>query len=453
MIDQAAEKGLNREKLLRLRLQVAAREGDLQKQRRLLQGFLEGEDTPPAWALTELAAIDMSIGDGAAACRAVERVVAVNPGDAKARRLAAAAAFAAGNVEGAAGHYEALLKMDPQDSRLFARFIQVSTRGSSMHRAVELFRDALDRGIADPLVIREALQLPLPPDVAKRLVSWARSVGPQASPDQRTTASAVLSWFGEPLPRHPLNAGSGSHFPDWADDAPRDAELKRPLIEENPEAEVMVARAEFPVATVVVFTGLGDRMILPIKLFDRYLAALNVNAIYLRDFSRLLYNQGIASIADDFDGAVEYLKSLLEELNAERVVTIGNSAGGYAALRYGLALHAAVILGFGAPTNLTKDFLADDGRARIIANRLQNLPGDALDIRPMVRAARGQTRIHLLYGETMRQDERHALYLRGEPGVMLHPIPGAGEHAVVGLLAQQGKLMSLLRQHLLAEYA
>jgi hypothetical protein len=53
----------------------------------------------------------------------------------------------------------------------------------------------------------------------------------------------------------------------------------------------------------------------------------------------------------------------------------------------------------------------------------------------------------------MTQDARHARYLQGERGVTLHALPNARAHAVMSILASEGKLMALFREHVLGEAA
>lgn len=205
-----------------------------------------------------------------------------------------------------------------------------------------------------------------------------------------------------------------------------------------------MAEGQASEAIALVFTGLADQAMFPLPIFDRYLATLNLTAVYLRDHNRLLYNNGISSLASDFAGTVKSLHSLVSDLGTRRLITIGTSAGGYAAIRYGLALDAECIVGFSAPTNLTADFLADDGRGRAVARRLQTLPADALDALPLIQARERPTPIHLVYGEDMREDRRHALHLEGASGVNLHPLPGVDIHGSLGVLAQEKKLLPFL---------
>lgn len=318
------------------------------------------------------------------------------------------------------------------------------------NKIVSLIREELNRQVANPDILKTIEPAKLPNALNKEILLWARSVGAEAPAEKKEIAARLLVINGNAIPPHlskpTINnkSNKGSKFYDWLDHAPIDSELKRPPLAKYGDSEIIVAGEQATGEIALVFTGLADQAMFPLPIFDRYLAALNLTAIYLRDHSRLLFNNGIASVAPDFAGTVEYLRNLVSRLGARRLITIGASAGGYAAIRYGLALDATCIVGFSAPTNLRADFLADDGRGRAVAKRLQTLPADTLDVLPLILAKERETPIHLVYGEDMREDRRHALYLKDTPGVKLRPLPGVKVHASIEVLAQDKELLPFL---------
>ena len=208
------------------------------------------------------------------------------------------------------------------------------------------------------------------------------------------------------------------------DDCPPDNALRRPVIEDDGRADVITARGSRSTA-VVVFTGLAGRMTMSLPLFDRYLAELDLTAIYLRDRRRLGYFGGVESLGRDYDETLMRLKELAFDLGAHRAHTIGSSAGGIGAVVYGMDLRARSVLGFSAPTSLGDSVLEFDRRAVNFAQRLlRQVPADRRDLRARIQAAKSATRIDLYYGHAFAEDRQHAKALEGARGVSLHPVSG-----------------------------
>ena len=87
------------------------------------------------------------------------------------------------------------------------------------------------------------------------------------------------------------------------DDCPPDEALKRAPIEDDGSDDFIVARGGRKTA-VLVFTGLADRIGMPLPIFDRYLAELDLSAIYLRDKKRIGFFHGVATLGEDYDQPV-----------------------------------------------------------------------------------------------------------------------------------------------------
>jgi len=62
------------------------------------------------------------------------------------------------------------------------------------------------------------------------------------------------------------------------------------------------------------------------------------------------YNYGLADISEDITSTVEYFRPIIEKY--KKVIFIGNSAGGYAALMYGSILNINSIIAFNPPTKM-----------------------------------------------------------------------------------------------------
>lgn len=229
----------------------------------------------------------------------------------------------------------------------------------------------------------------------------------------------------------------------------------REVLRDDRRAEIQLAAGDPGAPVVIVFTGLADKVSVPLNTMDRLLAARGLNAIYCRDFSRRMYVHGIESLGPDAAGTADALRSLLEKLDATRVFTLGNSVGGHGAIHYGLRLKADAVLSYAGPTNATSGFLSTfDERAAVVARKLNRHPiADELDLKPLAAGCDGRVQIHLIYGAGMPQDRVHAKHLAGVPGVHLHGDPECADHDVLSHHIANGKFVTLLEQVVLGSPA
>jgi len=115
-------------------------------------------------------------------------------------------------------------------------------------------------------------------------------------------------------------------------------------------APVMVEPGRDPSVVVIAFTGDGQKLMLPVYEFFDTTKSLGYSRILLRDQYRQRYDCGIDALRPDFPSLIAYLRQEVERLKAKKVLCIGTSSGGYAALRAGHQLGADYVHAFGPRT-------------------------------------------------------------------------------------------------------
>ncbi len=185
---------------------------------------------------------------------------------------------------------------------------------------------------------------------------------------------------------------------------------------------------------------------MPLPLFDRYLAASGVTAVYLKDFRRPSYLRGIASLGEDYAAPLRALRGLRERLPAKRWCAIGYSAGGSAAIRYGVDIGADRVVSIAGQTHRARGAVAKLERgSRIVSGRLEaSFSGEELDLRGFLTARRYSSRIEVVYAESAPRDRVHAEHLLGVSGVNLHPVAGCDDHELLRWLALHDDLRAML---------
>jgi tetratricopeptide (TPR) repeat protein len=355
-----------------------------------------------------------------------------------------------GDAEAAIAFCQQLIANDPSQVLWIKTLTRLLVDAGERLQAEQVIRNALRDGYACAELCSFACKMILPIDIKQLLWHWANQVGQQSTAEEQITAANIkLGLSGESFCSLQGGDNTDSTILNMQTkfNVPADNELKRPLLQDKME-EITIATAATTDTIVIVFTGLANRTGMPLVILDRFFAKLNVSTVYLRDPTRLLFNNGVSALGNCFDSSVAYLKELIAESGASNVVSFGISAGGFAAIRYGLALKANLIIGFGAAVNLRAEFLKDDGRAKIIVKRLQGLSANILDLKPLIQASAGNIPIHLYYSEHMPQDTLHAKHIEHEPGVVLHELKNEREHNILGLFAEKGELFDILDSHL-----
>lgn len=185
---------------------------------------------------------------------------------------------------------------------------------------------------------------------------------PQTRADPR-----VLDWliaYGTPrLIARLREALVGGGSEQWAIRAllriPTDQLLPREYI--TPDYQQFQTRSH-PRTALVCFTGNALRLNVPVQLFHCIAANRFDLIIYLRDFKRCSFTQGIPGIARDQDELHALLRSRIP-MDC-RIAVIGTSGGGFAAVRFAERVGAERLAMFSPPLRL-KDERAVEGEARV----------------------------------------------------------------------------------------
>jgi pimeloyl-ACP methyl ester carboxylesterase len=224
---------------------------------------------------------------------------------------------------------------------------------------------------------------------------------------------------------------------EQAPPAPSDPDFARFL--DDVSAPVQLVRRRDADTLLLGFCGAGTgrQLGMPVNLMHRWFGQLGVHVAYLRDFRRDNWEAGADGLGETYADAVEALRQRASELGVRRILSFGNSFGGYLALRVGLDIGAEAVLVVGGPTNTTLEFAGELPRSGI-------RPG--LDLRPLYAAAGVRApRVHLVYSADHASEKAHALHMAGLAGVTMAGVAGRSEHGAVRYLVERGRLADHLQ--------
>lgn len=199
----------------------------------------------------------------------------------------------------------------------------------------------------------------------------------------------------------------------------------------------------------IVFSGLrrspGE---VPGFAFRRIMADLPAKRLFVRDFKKAWYLRGLHTLTRGVPDTVEFFKNEMRDIAAQRVVMVGHSLGGFAAMLYGALLGVDSVHAFSPQTfiSLRQRVRNRDHRWNRYALKLPFLtPASYRDLLPWLRASKTRTQFHLHYAKDSPLDTVHALRVQSLPGVSLHA-HAEGRHRLVTVLRDSGALRPLLEE-------
>jgi pimeloyl-ACP methyl ester carboxylesterase len=196
---------------------------------------------------------------------------------------------------------------------------------------------------------------------------------------------------------------------------------------------------------IIVFTGLGPRFWLSLMVLHAFLKRLGTHIIYLTDLRYFIFFDGLETVAKGYRGLLEALLDTARSLGAEDIHIMGNSAGGYVALRYAMDLHAKTFLGTSIRTDLSLGSTLPLG-SFFDDPALDAYPHMRVDLKPLLARSAWPERIMLFCGEQNPVDLPHAMHLAYLPNVELTLLGSYVDHDVIAGLLGRGQLDAVLKR-------
>jgi hypothetical protein len=215
--------------------------------------------------------------------------------------------------------------------------------------------------------------------------------------------------------------------------------------EDDPTQEIQVVKRAGAKAVLLLFGDLTHRLGAPIGAIHRWMGRLPVSLVYLRDFRRLFFLDGIPSLGVGRSQAVARLREITSALGCGSVLCYGFSMGGFPALHYALDLGAEAALGIGGLYSVP----AGVPRARPLEPYFQHpVSKTSVALRDLYEAAARVPRAALVYGDENERDRDRALYMAGLPSVTFRPVKGYAHHHLVIELIRRGEFGDVLKSGL-----
>jgi hypothetical protein len=194
-----------------------------------------------------------------------------------------------------------------------------------------------------------------------------------------------------------------------------------------------------PRVLVYAFTGVAQRMMLPLAPFMQGLPADRCDVVVLRDPNRLGFLNGVAGYATDLPSLAARIAAELPVSGHAASVCIGTSSGGAPALAFGQLMGARLALSLGGL------------HPRTMRLRNAEAPLDRFAFEKLRAAAPPPaTRLVCAHGEDFHRDcVRSRLLAMTVPGCEVLAVRGVALHGVVAGLFQHNALARFMEEVLL----
>ena len=192
---------------------------------------------------------------------------------------------------------------------------------------------------------------------------------------------------------------------------------------------------------VYSFGGMETRLGMPPAEFMRSLESFDVEQVFFKDFFQCWYQKGLLSYTDNLIDTIEWLKNFKKENGHEKVITVGTSAGAYAAIVFGVAIKARKIIAFGPQTKIETK----------IKNRLEikkqwyDTHKLFLDLNVFLSNQKEIPPIEIYFGEQCLPDKVEAENIENYKEVCLYPVKDTHSHAISKVLKDRGELGQILQ--------
>lgn len=176
------------------------------------------------------------------------------------------------------------------------------------------------------------------------------------------------------------------------------------------------------------------------------LCRMNANSIYLYDHQYMNFAFGVRHFGTTVRQTDVALMQYFDDWGVNKIITIGYSAAGFAAINRALALNAYASVTFSPFTTFADKHYQQDGRGNAIIDRFKKLAPDLLiDLVPLLARRDPALKLVCFYARGIPKDVWQAERVRGLPDTYALAVD-LETHAILGHLIVVGTFDILMQQ-------
>ena len=193
---------------------------------------------------------------------------------------------------------------------------------------------------------------------------------------------------------------------------------------------------------IIAFGGISGGIYQPVFEFKNFLQkTVDCHFIFVKDTNQCWYHKGAIGLGNDIETVSHNLKNIINTINYSKVVTIGGSMGGFAALLFGSLLNVDGIISFSPQTFIDKEsrkLHGDDRWSKQLKYVHKNFNRIFFDLSNLKF---NNIKVYSIYGKEDRLDKIHSEKLRSK-GINISSYSGG--HNVVKTIRDNGELIKII---------
>ncbi len=193
---------------------------------------------------------------------------------------------------------------------------------------------------------------------------------------------------------------------------------------------------------IIAFGGISGAIYQPVFEFKNFLQNnVDCHFIFVKDTNQCWYHKGAIGLGNNIESASHNLKSIINTINYSKVLTIGGSMGGFAALLFGSLLKVDGIISFSPQTFIDKKnrrLNADNRWSKQMKYVHNNFSSEYFDL---VNLRFTNIKVYSIYGQEDRLDKIHTERMRSN-GINISSYTGG--HNVVKTIRDNGELIKII---------
>lgn len=208
---------------------------------------------------------------------------------------------------------------------------------------------------------------------------------------------------------------------------------------------------------LITFAGMGWKDSIPTFIFYNFLKSYeNIDKLFLRDVTCRYYMTGLRNSSSSLEDTLTLIENIIDNKQYKKIIALGCSAGGYAAILFGHLLNFDKVLAFSPQTvlNHKKTLLIGDKfnapktcewlstRSKQPSANTTELYNKALDLNN-IKPFNCEIDIHYSVLANMGTDKLHALYIEDQDKCNIFEHPG-NDHMIALTLRNNGKLKEII---------
>ncbi len=198
---------------------------------------------------------------------------------------------------------------------------------------------------------------------------------------------------------------------------------------------------------VIAFGGINQGLGIPVFEFFNTLTSIGADTLFIRDPSQSWYQNAIPGLGDNCIDTAETIRTQSNTLFPDRkIVTLGNSMGGYAAMLFSYLCGFGKALAFAPQTFITPALREQYGDLRW-KKQLEEIKHIADGDLEFLTKAPHPPEIRIYAGREEELDALHARRLAGTRNIAINLIEGSG-HNISRFLRESGQLEAIIKESL-----